>query len=706
MKKISAIFLSFSLLASPLAFAEESKVLDEVTVYGSGNKKMRRGSLNDEIVKTEVITAKDIEKINAKNLNEAVDNNPGIAVQNECSICNVRNITLNNMPGRFTTLTIDGVPIFSSVSTAYGIDSINVKGIESVEIARGAGASLIAPEALSGTVNISTKRPTKNAFEIKGDLSAFNGNRNDTNNTAKNASVYLENVFKGGASNLSFLHQQHDPMDNTGAGISQYTGYNRNIFGGGYFLDDVAGFKVKGRVDVISEDRNGGALGTNYGQIKSSTSGNPFDWRRLKNGSQYANGWNNPDGSGFTEYNDGLGGMSEIIFTDRVQLIDTATKQTDFGKLKIAGGYAHHKQNSFYEKSIYNAKQDQFYGAVSDEFNLGKNIVTIGTDYRFQDLKSEGSNAAGNVNNGIDNYSYKVNGIYTQIYSTFFNEKLETNISGRFDRHNEFGNIFIPRANALYHHNNQLSSRVSAGLGYRAPTSFYEQDHGILDTTKIVRQIDKAETSENASYSLNYADDRFESTLSYNYNKINNYALLDTSYNGGTETLFTSAKSPVIIQGIDLNTSYKITPSVTVTAGGEKFFYRFQPGTLLFSRPEEKLYFGLDYEKGKLDLFGKVNWTGSQNLAKFYNYENDQRYNFDGSEKRRKSPSFFTVDTGGSYQITKTVQIYGGIQNLFNYLQSDHDSELWINSAGEVDVTQIWGPQYGRHIYLGAKIGF
>jgi outer membrane receptor for ferrienterochelin and colicins len=135
---------------------------ETITVTGKSNQgDMRPGALRDDIVKTESISAKAIERSGATHVNEAVNNNPGISVQLECSICNVRNVLLNNLPGRYTTLLIDGVPIFSSVSSAYGLDSVSVYGVERIDVARGAGASLNAPEALSGTVNIVSKRPTE-----------------------------------------------------------------------------------------------------------------------------------------------------------------------------------------------------------------------------------------------------------------------------------------------------------------------------------------------------------------------------------------------------------------------------------------------------------------------------------------------------------------------------------------------------------------
>jgi hypothetical protein len=42
------------------------------------------------------------------------------------------------------------------------------------------------------------------------------------------------------------------------------------------------------------------------------------------------------------------------------------------------------------------------------------------------------------------------------------------------------------------------------------------------------RQITDAETSNNASYALNFADDRFDLTFSANYTRIRNFAILDS----------------------------------------------------------------------------------------------------------------------------------------------------------------------------------
>ena len=64
-------------------------------------------------------------------------------------------------------LLIDGIPMYSSVSSAYGLDSVGLYGVERIDITHSAGASLIAPEALAGTVNIVTKRPTRDEAQMR-----------------------------------------------------------------------------------------------------------------------------------------------------------------------------------------------------------------------------------------------------------------------------------------------------------------------------------------------------------------------------------------------------------------------------------------------------------------------------------------------------------------------------------------------------------
>lgn len=696
---VSGVIFSTSYAHTANEVTLPSVVITDKTNQGS----MRPGALRDDTIKTESISEHSIERRGATNINEALDKNPGIAVQVECSICNVRNVLLNNLPGRYTTLLIDGIPIYSSVSSAYGLDSVSVSGIERIDVARGAGASLIAPEALAGTVNIITKRPQKNEARLRTQTGSFG---------SRELEGYVAKTLDGGAITTTFNLNRHDTVDANGDHISEYTGHDRKMFGLGWFVDELGGFKLKGRLDVVDEKRGGGALGRDYTAIKASQTGNPFDFSKAPHGSPSPDGWFSPDDGTFNHYNQGLGGFSEIIFTDRVQLVSAGERRLGDGKLRLAFGAAQHKQDSYYEISTYVAKQHQYYAEIAYQQPLADWQLTTGINYRYEDLRSQGFSAETNTYvNGIDNYTYRAPALFGQAYRAFFDDRLEINTSLRYDQHNEFGGIFSPRFNALYHHTNRLSSRISTGQGFRAPTSFFEQDHGILNSVAIIRQINQPEKSTNLSYALNYADDRLAIVTSYNYNRIKNFAVLladQPNPNGdhGQVTLFTSAADPVTVQGVDINLSYQLTPAWMVNFAAEAFNYRFSPGTLVFARPKARAYLGADFENGPWDVTFKIVWTSSQDLAKFYDYANEPRYNFDGTSKLNKSPTFVTVDMRAEYKLNKTFSVYAGADNLLDYKQIDQENALFIKGNGQNDVTQLWGPSRGRYIYMGIKTQF
>ncbi|HEY4081619.1 MAG TPA: TonB-dependent receptor [Burkholderiaceae bacterium] len=689
--------------AAPAAAA----TLQKVVVTGRLNA-TKQGALKDDVVATESINAAEIAKTGATNLTELMTNRPGIDVQVECSVCNVRNITLNNLPGRFTTLLLDGVPIFSSVSNAYGLDMIGVNGLERVDISRGAGTSLIAPESLSGTVNLVTKRPTQDGGEL--DLSAGSYG-------FRRGAAYAAKTFDGGAITFTGTVQQHDSVDGVGYGISQYTGYDRKLAGLGLFLDDVGGFKIKARYDHIDEKRMGGPLGDDYNGVRADTSGNPFDFSKGPNGSPDPSTWVNPSTGALVDpYDDGKFGLAQIIFTKRDQVAGTADRQFGDTKLHFALGYAEHKQDSWYGGDAdYFGKQKQYYLESSLQTKLGGALVTAGVNYRYEDLHSlsisEDSSTPtfGVPRTDADTYTYRTPGVFLQGYETFFDDKLEANASVRYDHNNTYGAITTPRLNLLWHHSDNLSSRFAVGKGYRFPTSFFELEHAILSAPAVDRSHAKAEKSDNISYALNYVDDRVAITTSLNHTRIKNLALfIDDTANSGN-FLLEPAASAYTVNNFDIVGTWQATPADAITAGFERYKYIFNTTDMqgsLFSRPDYRVTLTLDHDAGPWDVNVRATYTGPQNLAKFYDYADSQQYNLDGTAKPNKSPTFWVVDARASYQWNKTVSTYIGVNNVFDYQQAKKDSFLLLDGDGNIDVTHIWGPNIGRTVTAGVKLSF
>ncbi len=682
-------------------------ILEPFTVAGHPSATVP-GALKDDIIKTELIDTKQIAKTGATNLPELMVHCPGIDVQVECSVCNARNVTLNNLPGRFTTLLLDGVPIFSSVSNAYGLDMIALNGLDRVDISRGAGTSLIAPDSLAGTVDLVTRKPTHDSAEVDVGAGGEGYGR---------GALFAAKVFPGGAVTVTGTVQQHDSVDATGTGLSQYTGYDRKLGGLGLFLHDVGGFELKARYDHIDEKRMGGPLGDNYDAVRADTTGNPFDFRQGPHGSPVADSWVNPaDGTLVDAYADGLFGMAQIIFTKRDQLVATAERQVGDVRLRLASGYAEHKQDSWYGGDAdYFGQQQQYYLETSAQLTLGSALLTAGANYRFEDLHSTSvSEDPSSPNYGIlrtdaDTYTYRTPALFVQLYQTAFARKLEANASLRYDHNNAYGNITTPRLNLLWHHCDRLSSRLALGQGFRLPTSFFELEHAILGAAAVDRSQAKAEKSDNLSYALNYEADPLAVTASFNHTRIHHLALFadDTAHSGNY--LLLPAASSYTIDNADVVGTWKITPAYAFTAGYERYWYRFNSRDFqgsLFARPDWRANFALDHDAGRWDLIVRATLTGPQNLSKFYDYANTPRYNLDGTPKSDRSPSFWVVDCRASYQWTKAFSTYAGINNVFDYRQATKDSFLWLDGEGGLDVTHIWGPNLGRTFVVGGKLMF
>lgn len=73
------------------------------------------------VVKKEVLSKDRIQHKAATSIARAVDLEPGVQTTMACANCGSTRITLNGLRGENTTLLIDGIPAFSSVSSFYGM---------------------------------------------------------------------------------------------------------------------------------------------------------------------------------------------------------------------------------------------------------------------------------------------------------------------------------------------------------------------------------------------------------------------------------------------------------------------------------------------------------------------------------------------------------------------------------------------------------
>ena len=635
-----------------LTFQLESTVLNGETVVVTGTRSPRY--LKDTPVKTQVVTSAEIRNRNPANILEAAGAAAvGIDASMECSICNVASISLQGMPGRYTQVLVDGIPQYSSLGQMYTYMQLPTNFIDQVEIVKGANSALYGTDAISGIVNLQTKNPG-NHPEMNLDTQMGQHGERRLSGTASFREDRLGILVTG-------EYYTINATDRDGDGISEFLGNRQGYLNGKVKYDFSDNTNLQVRLSGINDSRQGGMISSNnsYIEVISEEEARAF---------------------------------SETIFTNRIEgsaiLEHNLNNQSS---LTFKTNAAHHYQDSDYEGFVYVADQYMTYNEIQYSHRLkAGHAFAGGLSYRTELLDE---NAA------ISEYDYRIGSAFGQ-----FNWKPSTKFEAvaglRWDHHNVFGDIVTPSTSVRAWLNNQWVARLSYGEGFRAPTTFYELDHGTGAKYKYNIQYlaKKAERSRSLAFSLDYANFRHSLSISPFHHWINNYI---TAFNDAENERFVVQNVDKLSRfyGIEAEYDFVLSEKVSVMAGHIFQRIAIDSGVLGFARPENRFKWGLDYNHRKLGMALNLNGsvTGPMELSSVYG----ESLNQNGTTKLDRSPAFALVNAElGKTLGSSGVQISIGAKNLFDFNQADLEGPLVFDAEGNLeDVGYIWGPLRGRIIY-------
>ncbi|MEZ4837513.1 TonB-dependent receptor plug domain-containing protein, partial [Flavobacterium sp.] len=137
-----------------------------------------------------------LQKAQAISLSEGLSFQPGLRMETNCQNCGFSQVRMNGLDGAYSQILMDSRPIFSALNGVYGLDQIPTNMIERIEVVRGGGSSLYGSNAIAGTINIITKDPIENSFEINSHLGLIDGNVPDKALTL-NGTVLSDDLNQG-----------------------------------------------------------------------------------------------------------------------------------------------------------------------------------------------------------------------------------------------------------------------------------------------------------------------------------------------------------------------------------------------------------------------------------------------------------------------------------------------------------------------------
>ncbi|MFT5737512.1 MAG: outer membrane receptor for ferrienterochelin and colicins, partial [Maribacter sp.] len=230
---------------------EDALGLEEVVVSATRNRVERRNA--PVVVST--LQPRLLNATQSLTLADGLNYAPGVRVESNCQNCGFTQVRLNGLSGGYTQILLNSRPVFTSLLGVYGLEQIPTNIIERVEVVRSGGSALYGSNAIAGTVNVITKDPILNTWEVGTNLALINGEAADRMLTF-NTSVVADDLNSGVT--LFGTYRNREAWDANDDGYTELVELRNNTVGAKAFVRPNDRSKIAVNLTTIREYRRGG----------------------------------------------------------------------------------------------------------------------------------------------------------------------------------------------------------------------------------------------------------------------------------------------------------------------------------------------------------------------------------------------------------------------------------------------------------------
>ncbi|MBP6861944.1 MAG: ligand-gated channel protein [Neisseriaceae bacterium] len=626
--------VALSLLAasfSAQAANQDSAQIDDVVVTASGFQQ----KANTAAASISVITQKQLENKAYKDVTDALKDAPGVVVTGGGSKAD---ISIRGMASGYTLIMIDGKRVDSRGtrpnSDGSGIEQgwlPPIEAIQRIEVIRGPMSALYGSDAMGGVINIITKKTTQGQWR---------------------SSIRTEMT----------IQEDGDSGDQ----------FQTNVFTTGPIIDGVLGMRANAQFSKRNEDKF--AYGFNEqknssGEVTFTLTPDEFNTIDL-------------DFSRSMQTRNRTLGKSAIE-SDVIDNLDRYDR-TQYA-LTHSGDYEDIKTTSYIqreetENKTRSMENNNTIFNTQTQFLLGDHSLTLGGQYKHEELKDESGN--GNKVAAAPNRLTRYN------WSLFAEDQWQMNSSFaltgaiRLDKDENYGSHWTPKLYGVWQANPNWIIKGGVSAGYKTPSLRATAPNWWQITGKGASVIignpdlkpEKSVSTELAFVWNNLQDKEVSFTLFNNEFKDKISEVRDCSSPGKTKVCqlpgyddqyfnFISSRTNVdkaTIRGIeatfnwDLTSDLSLDTSYTYTDSEQKSGdFKGKP---LNKMPKHMINATLDWQaQEQLNVWGRVNYRSKSSEAL-------NRAKMDTN----RLPAVTFVDLGLSYKPSKSWMVNAGVYNLFD----------------------------------------
>ncbi len=388
----------------------------------------------DSPVRVEVLGLDEVNEeigIRPGNISKLLGETSGVIVQQLSPISGTVSFRLQGLPGQYTQLCKDGMPVNSDFSSGLTLLQIPPLDLEQVEVVKGPSSVFYGNGAVAGFVNLVTRKPVKG-----GGLELV---LNRTSKKGTDLSSFYSDKFNNlGVTFLTSFSNQ-SAADVAGNGYTDIPEFTQFTIAPKLFWDIDENSNLEVGINVFYENRLGGSM---YAVHNGSDSLHPSLERNKSN--RYG---------ATVKYKREIGNRTELNFRSN---------------------YSYYNRNWFLSRSIY-LSDGYFAGKNIDSFSelslltqLNNHTIVSGINYSLNYFKETDDYS---YDNTMYNYDYSIGGIFLQDDWKISN-KIIVQPAIRIDFMKDYSPIYLPHFSVMYKFTDNFSSRISLGSGYKMPTIF------------------------------------------------------------------------------------------------------------------------------------------------------------------------------------------------------------------------------------------
>ncbi|MDR7131246.1 outer membrane receptor for ferrienterochelin and colicins [Algoriphagus sp. 4150] len=643
-------------------------------------------------------------------ISEGLNYQPGVRMETNCQNCGFTQVRMNGLEGAYSQILVNSRAVFSALNSVYGLDQIPTNMVERIEVVRSGGSALFGSNAIAGTINIITKDPVENLWEIGSNFAIIGGKALD-NSVNFNGSFVSEDLSNG----VTFygMTRKRESYDHNGDGFTELPVLENYVIGTKFYVKPSDRSKLTIDLNAVQEHRRGG---------NSLDLPPPFtDITEQLDHRTYI------IGATFDQFS-----VDRLTKTSFYVSSQNTTRESYYGGL--GGGRT--KQDSTTAANAFGNTTDiaLVAGAQASRSLKNNDMVVVGIENQYSKVDDEIKGYNRTINQRVNSL-----GLYGQYEWKPINS-FTALLGGRYDLVTVEGNytlssihrkselsigVFSPRFTMLYDIAPTLQFRGGYARGFRAPQAFNEDLHvsSVGGEPQFVILSDDLKTEFSNAYSgsfnftRNFGDTQVNLLLEGFYTALENPftivsagailpngSILGEVQNGSGARVsggnFQLSASPsrefTFVASATLQRSKYIDPQILFSPEEADENEHEVTSSYFVRSPNSYGYFtGVWNPSQKLGVDLTGTYTGSMIVPLVVSET--------GFMELRNSPAFYDMNLKVSYHLhlakNLNITFSAGAQNIFNSYQDD------FQVGPTRDSDYVYGPAKPRTFFVGITIG-